>query len=190
MKDIVTFDVSEIIINQAKAIRTARDLIYGNIFNEESTDLRWVGEVGEIIVNQALVMCSKEQTEWITQDVTNRGDFNFCGVEIDVKTVKRQVPIRPYYKAQITAKHVNKPVDYLLFTCYEYPVKKLHILGVMKKDVFIGKAQYFGAGSKVHDNYTIRAGHEIYAITISEMTPFRDFLKDKMNLQPQEKKAS
>lgn len=180
MKDIVTFDVTDKAIQQAKDIRKERDKKYGNIFSEASTDMRWVGEIGEIVVNDALRMCRPEETEWLTTDVTNRGDFSFCGIELEVKTVKRQVPIRPHYKAQITAKHAEKQVEHILFTCYEFPVKKLHILGVMTKDEFMARAEYFKAGDKVHENYTIRAGHEIYAVTISKMTPFREFLRVAM----------
>lgn len=180
MKDIVSFDVTEDVIAEAQAIRAQRDLKYGNIFKEKGSDLRWVGEVGEIIVNKALIMCRPEATDWLTEDVTNRGDFSFCGLEVEVKTVKRQVPMRPYYKAQITAKHADKKVDHILFTCYEVPAKKLHLLGVMTREEFLEKAEYFKAGDKVHESYTIRDGHEIYAVTVSEMTPVRDFLKIAM----------
>lgn len=179
--DIVTFDVSDEWINEAIAMRQRRDQIYGNIYSETDTDLRWCGDLGEVVINHALGLCKKEQLEWFNGDnASGIGDFNFCGIDIDVKTVKRKVPIRPYYKAQITAKHTKTPVDWMIFTCYQFPVKKLHILGAMSKKEFLDKADYYGPGDKVHENYTIREGHEIYAVTISEMTPIRDFIRSAM----------
>ena len=177
--DIVTFNVTDEQIQQAINIRNERDSKYGNIFTEESTDMRYVGEIGEIIVNQALNMVSKENTIWHTEDVIKQPDFTFCGRTLDVKTVKRQVPIKPWYKAQITARHSETEMDDLLFTCYEVPKKQLHILGVMEKSEFLRLATYYGEGDFVHDDYQIRKGHEIYAIMISKMTPIREYLRDQ-----------
>lgn len=177
MQDIITMDVSDCVIQQAQAIRAERDKIYGNIFPEISTDMRWAGEIGEIISNKFLSYISKENTEWILDDVTSRGDFNFFGLEVDIKTVKRKVPIRPWYQAQITPRHASKPVDYLLFTCYEFPVKKLHLLGVMSRDEFLSKAHHYKVGDFVHKDYEIREGREIYSMVISEMTPVMDFIR-------------
>lgn len=176
-EDIVTFKVTDEMISQALEIRRERDSKYGNIYEEKSTDMRYVGEIGEIIVNNALNMVSREFTQWHTEEVIKQPDFTFCGRTLDVKTVKRQVPIRPWYKAQITAKHADTPMDDILFACYEVPKKELHILGVMEKQEFLKKAQYFGEGEFVHANYQIRKNHEIYAIMISQMTPIREYLR-------------
>lgn len=181
MNDIITINVSESTIQKAKEIREERDKKYGNIFPEEESDMRWVGEIGEIVTNSLLSHISKEHTNWILDDVTSRGDFSFFNLEIDVKTVKRRVPIRPWYKAQISQGHAEKNVDYLLFTCYEYPVKKLHILGAMSKNEFLSKSEHFKEGDFVHKDYQIRKGHEIYAVTISEMTPVMEFIRKIVN---------
>lgn len=178
-EDIITFDVSSEVIETAKKIRSERDSKYGNIFEEKESDMRYVGEIGEIIVNNAFKMVSPENTKWHTEDVVKQPDFTFCGRTLDVKTVKRQVPVRPWYKAQITAKHSETKMDDILFTCYEVPKKQLHILGVMEKNSFLEKAQYYGEGEFVHADYQIRKGHEIYAIMISQMTPFRDYLREQ-----------
>lgn len=42
-----TVPASDSTIEWAKNVRAERDTKYGNIFHEESTDLRWVGELGE-----------------------------------------------------------------------------------------------------------------------------------------------
>lgn len=181
MKDIITLDVSDEVIAQAQRIRKERDEKYDNIFPEIETDMRWSGEVGEIMTERLFSHVSKTHTNWILDDVTKGGDFKFFGLDVDVKTVKRQVPIRPWYQAQITPRHANKPVDYLLFTCYEFPVKKLHLLGVMKKEEFLQKARHYKVGEFVHKDYEIRKGREIYAVVISEMTPVLTFINQAID---------
>jgi hypothetical protein len=180
MNDIVTFDVSEQLIQQAQTIRQQRDQRYGNIFSESSSDMRWVGEIGELITRDAMNLCNQDATVWLDQDVTSNCDINFCGLGVEVKTVKRKVPMALHYKAQITARHANKAMDQLLFTCYEFPKRKLHILGAMTKEEFLQKAEYFKEGDQVHANYTIRPGHEIYSVMVSEMNPVREFLRSAM----------
>jgi len=94
-----------------------------------------------------------------------------------MKTVKRQVPIKPGYTAQITAKHAEEPVDYFLFASYEFPKERLWLLGVISRSDFLKKATYYPAGSQVHANYTIRPGHEIFNIEIAKLTPMLDGLR-------------
>ena len=182
MKDIVTFSVPDEVINEAMQMRAKRDAIYGNIYQESSTDMRYVGDLGEIVINRAFTMCKPESTIWHNQlDAAGDHDFDFCSLPIEVKTVKRKVPLRLHYKAQITARHMSKSADWLIFTCYEFPRKLLHIKGVMHINDFKEKAEYFKAGDQVHENYTIREGHEIYAVSIPDMMPFREFVKKAMN---------
>lgn len=181
MNDIVTFDVSDDEIELAKKMRAERDAIYGNIYAERASDMRHVGDIGEIVINRALRMCRPDDTVWHDQlHASGDHDFDFCGQSIEVKTVKRKVPLRPYYKAQITARHMAGAADWLVFCGYEFPKQQLHVKGVMHKDVFKEKAEYFKAGDQVHENYTIVEGHEIYAVTISDMMPFREFVKMAM----------
>lgn len=181
MSDIVTFDVSDAMIEQAQRMRAERDKIYGNIYEERESDLRWVGDLGEIVINDALCRCRPDQTVWHNQlNAAGDHDFTFCGLPLEVKTVKRKVPLRPHYKAQITARHMDSPADWLIFASYEFPVKKMHIKGVMHKSEFKQRAEYFGAGEKVHEHYTIAPGHEIYAVGIRDMRPFREFLRHAM----------
>jgi hypothetical protein len=182
--DIVTVDVTAEQIDFAKSMRKERDALYGNIYAEKPTDMRWVGDLGEIIVNNLFNMCRPKENEWHINDVLNKPDFTFCGITIDVKTVKRKVPIQISYTAQITAKHINTPVEYLVFTSYEFTKNKLHILGAISKHEFIETADYYGAGDSVHKDYTIREGHEIYLMKISNMTPFRDFVRSAMRKSP------
>lgn len=187
ISDIVTREVTDAQIEQAKSIRAERDAKYGNIYAEEDTDMRWVGDLGEIVINELFGMVSKENTQWHLEDVTGRADFTFFGKSLDVKTVKRKVPMKTDYMAQITAKHAQTKMDYLVFTCYEFTKKKLHVLGVMKKEEFLDLAIYYGEGDNVHANYKIRKGHEIYAVYVNQMSPFRDFVK---NMRKEHKKKA
>lgn len=179
-QDIITRDVSSDQILLAKEIRSERDRLYKNIYEEESSDMRWVGDLGEIVVNDLLRMCRPNETEWHLDDVVNKPDFTFCGITLDVKTVKRKVPIKTSYTAQITAKHANTPVQYLVFTSYEFTKNKMHILGAIEKSQFLRIADYFGEGDNVHENYKIRKGHEIFSMKISDMIPFKDFVRMAM----------
>lgn len=176
--DFVSRKVSSYEINHAKIIRADRDSRYGNLYVESSTDERWVGDLGEIVVNDLLGMCSKSDTKWHTDDVTENPDFSFYDITFDVKTVKRAVPIKSHYGAQISAKHLNKEMDYIVFCCYQTKTNDLVVLGAIDKSRFKSVAKYYGAGDKVHDHYTIRDGHEIYSVEISDLTPFRDFVRD------------
>lgn len=177
-KDFVSIQVDSVQIKHAMAIREARDARYSNLYTESSTDERWVGDLGEIVINDLLTMCSKSATQWHTDQVTEMPDFSFYDVTFDVKTVKRAVPIQSHYGAQISAKHLNTEMDYLVFCCYQTKTNELVVLGTIDKEKFKSIARYYGAGDKVHDHYTIREGHEIYSVLISDLTPFRDFVRD------------
>ncbi|WP_228810732.1 hypothetical protein [Nocardia otitidiscaviarum] len=171
--DFIVGDVPEEFINQAIRMREERDRLYGNIFTEKSSDLRWVGEIGEICFDKWARLNTTLPVEWILEEAAGKADFIIGDSSIGVKTVKRSVPARTGYTAQITAKHAMEPVEYFFFTSYEVPCKRLWLLGGIAKDIFMQNATYYGAGSKVHRDYTVREGHEIYNIEISKLTPPR-----------------
>lgn len=189
LSDVVTFPVADADITMAKAMRRQRDKMYGNIYQEKETDLRWVGEVGEIIVHRALMMVDMNTTEWHTQEAAGRSDFNFRGQSIDVKTVKRKVPMQLHYEAQITKRHASTPCDALLFACYEYPRQLLHVLGTMDMLQFLNTAKCYQAGDNVHAHYKIRPGHEILAVRVDQLTPFRSFLRSSQKANKCDKAA-
>lgn len=180
LDEFVRFDVSVNDINLAKQIRKKRDALYGNIYEEKESDSRWVGDLGELKINQALMLCNFEETDWFYETkAAGKSDFLFFGKSLDAKTVKRNVPMQLSYTAQITAKHAKSDVDYLVFACYEVEANQLVVLGAISKEEFLKEATYYGAGQKVHANYTIRKGHEIYNIEVFKLTPFRDFIVDR-----------
>jgi hypothetical protein len=169
-------DVVPKAVERAQAMRAERDQIYGNIYEELDTDMRWVGELGEIYFRRWLRHSGVTDFQWILEAPAGKPDFVVKGVTVDVKTVKRQVPMRRDYTAQVTARHVDEPVAQYFFACYEVPQQKLWMLGGIAKENFLAKARYYGPGERVHANYVIRPGHEIYNIEISHLRPCREWL--------------
>jgi len=165
----VFIDVSLDMENKAAGIREKRDEQYGNIYEETDTDIRWVGDLGEICFNTWLKNNNITNFDWHLENTAGKPDFTINGTRIDVKTVKRKVPPRLDYTAQITAQHIHSPVDELFFCSYEYQIKRMWLLGGIEKSEFIKKAIFYKAGDKVHENYTIRKGHEIYNTALSHL---------------------
>lgn len=161
------FDVTQEMISKAEEIRRDRDEKYGNIYEEVDTDLRWVGDLGEICFNSWLKHQGMKEFGWHIDNAAGKPDFTLFNKRIDIKTVKRKVPPRSSYTAQITASHQNSPVDELFFCSYEYQINRMWFLGGISKTDFIKKAVYYKAGDKVHSNYTIRQGHEIFNAPIN-----------------------
>ena len=148
---------------KAKAIRQERDRQYGNIYQERSTDERWVGDLGEIVFEKWLRHSGVNNHQWHQDNAAGKADFTLAnGCSIGVKTVKRKVPPRTGYTAQVTARHANEPVDQFFFLTYEWQSKKMWLLGGLARDAFVAGARYYGPGEQVHANYQVRAGHEIY----------------------------
>ncbi|MFI6868968.1 hypothetical protein [Nocardia sp. NPDC050406] len=171
--DFIIGDVPEEFINEAIRIREERDGLYGNIFTEKCSDLRWVGEIGEICLNKWLRLNTSLPVEWILEEAAGKADFIVGGSSIGMKTVKRGGPVKAGYTAQITAKHATEPVDHFFFASYEVPRKRLWLLGGIAKSNFMQGATYYGAGDEVHKHYIVREGHEIYNIEIEKLIPPR-----------------
>ena len=156
------FDITAEQEDKAQDIRRKRDEQYGNIYLEEDSDLRWVGDLGEICFNTWLKNNNIHKFQWHLDTVAGNPDFTIGTKRIDVKTVKRKVPPKEEYTTQITARHKDFPIDQLFFCSYEYQKKRMWFLGGITKTEFLNKATFYKEGEKVHNNYTIRRGHEIY----------------------------
>jgi len=162
---------------RAKEIRAARDRQYGNIYPEAATDERWVGDLGEIVLNSWFKHEDIQDFEWVLDDAAGQPDFVTApNIRIGVKTVKRKVPPREDYTAQITARHAEEPIDQFFFMTYEIAKRRMWLLGGMERKRFLQEARYYGAGECVHDNYQIRPGHEIYNIEIAKLVPPKDWI--------------
>jgi hypothetical protein len=170
------------VIEYAISIRKDRDSKLRNIFQEEGTDMRHVGEVGELAFGHYLNQYRADLTKWLVDGkVTNQPDFIFAGKKIGVKTVKRKVDMRMDYLAQITARHKDEPVDFLFFCCFETHTKELVLLGGISKQKFLQNGKHWKAGEFVHPNYQIRKGHEIISICVDQLIQPDKFIMGLLN---------
>lgn len=162
---------------RAKRMRADRDRQYGNIYPEAATDERWVGDLGEIAFNSWLNHEGVQGFEWVLDDAAGKPDFVTARkLRIGVKTVKRQVPPRAGYTAQITARHAKEPIDHYFFMTYEIAQRRMWLLGGIEQGSFLQKSRYYAAGEWVHADYQIRQGHEIYNIEINKLVPPKRWL--------------
>lgn len=155
---------------RAKRLRLERDLQYGNIYSVAKTDERWVGDLGEMAFKSWLRHEGIEDFDWILDGAAGQPDFVMTGgARVGVKTVKRKVPPRMGYAAQITARHAEEPVDQFFFLTYEIDRKRMWFLGAIDRGSFLRESRFYGAGEWVHPNYQVREGHEIYNIEIDRL---------------------
>lgn len=174
----IYFDVSIESERKAIKIRESRDKLYGNIYDEKESDLRWVGDLGEIWFNNWIKECGITDFKWHQDNAAGKPDFTINDIRIDIKTVKRQGPPKPFYTAQITSRHKTHPIDELFFMSYEYKIRRLWFLGGIKLKEFISKAKYYKEGDIIHSNYIIRKGHEIFNAEISLLEPPNSWIKN------------
>ncbi|RLV58314.1 hypothetical protein D5018_17895 [Parashewanella curva] len=175
----IILDIPESAEEKAIALRKSRDEKYGNIYTEEKTDERWVGDLGEFVLKSFLSYrgIDRSNYQWILEDAAGKADFIMMdGSLLDVKTVKRKVPVQSSYTAQITAQHINEDVQHYFFMSYQNSEKKMTLLGGISKSEFKRHAVYYGEGAQVHSNYTIRKGHEIYNIDVTKLIPPHQWL--------------
>lgn len=162
---------------QAKQMRATRDRQYGNIYTEAATDKRWVGDLGEKVFKSWFKHEGIQGFKWVLDDAAGAPDFvTALNIRIGVKTVKRKVPPREVYTAQITARHAQEPIEHYFFMTYEIDQRRMWLLGGIDRERFLKEARYYGAGEFVHRDYQIRRGHEIYNIEIGKLIPPREWV--------------
>ncbi len=163
---------------RAKQMRAKRDRQYGNIYTEAATDERWVGDLGEMVFNSWFNHEGIKDFEWVLDDAAGQPDFvTALNIRVGVKTVKRKVPPRKDFTAQITARHANEPIDQFFFMTYEITKRRMWLLGGIHRERFLQEARYYGAGEMVHANYQVRQGHEIYNIELTKLILPMDWIK-------------
>ena len=174
----ISVQIAEGYEKRAQQLRAKRDRQYGNIYTEAQTDERWVGDLGEMVFNSWLKHEDIRGFEWLLDDAAGKPDFvSISNVRIGVKTVKRKVPPREDYTAQITARHAEEPIDQFFFMTYEIGNHLMWLLGGISREKFLREARYYKAGESVHQHYKIRPGHEIFNIEIAKLTVPRDWLE-------------
>lgn len=164
---------------KAQKMRAVRDKMYGNIFTEKDTDLRWVGDLGEMVFNSWLAHLRIPGVEWIVDEASGKPDFILDGKhKIGVKTVKRKDAPRPHYAAGMTARHTMEPVDHFFFMTYEHTARKMWLIGGLSRKDFLAQSRHYASGEYVHAKYQIRAGHEINNIDMKALITPDQWLRE------------
>lgn len=164
-------------IQVAQSLREARDRIYSDLYYVEDTDLRWAGDLAELMVSEHLQHQLGPTVTWHNElNAAGKPDITVGDVRIGVKCVKRSVCMRPSYSAQISARHKAEDVDFFLFTSYWYPRRLLYVLGLIEPARFLRHAKYYGPGEWVHPAYQVRDGHGIYNAPVKPLVDYWDWL--------------
>lgn len=162
---------------RAKSIRSSRDARYSNLYSESATDARWVGDLGELVLLDWMTEQGVRHVQWLTDDVAGKADFmTASGITIGAKTVKRKQAPQLDYTAQISARHAAEPSHWFVFMNYSIQQRVLWLLGAIQSTRFLKEATYYGPGDKVHADYAIRPGHEIYNIPLQRLIPPAEWL--------------
>lgn len=168
--DWVTLTTPKHLEHEAKVLRAARDARYPNLFSQKSTDARWIGDLAERMLRDWMWTQTLRDVEWLTEDAAGKADFVIdASISIGAKTVKRQAAPKLDYTAQVSARHAKEPSDWFFFMNYCLASRQLWLLGAIEAERFLSEANYYGPGDKVHDNYTIREGHEIYNLALTQL---------------------
>lgn len=80
----------------------------------------WVGDLGEMIFKSWFKHGGIAGFQWVLDDAASQPDFvTALNIRIGMKSVKRKVPPKENYAAQITARHAKEPIDHYFFMTYE-----------------------------------------------------------------------
>ena len=172
------FFVNDRMIEEAKNMSDKGDNTYStNLYTEVETDWRWVGFLGELVFS---LMCYELDipAKWHKELGAGKTDFNIFDYSIGVKTVKRTVPMKLSYEAQISKRHADEPSTDYFFCCYEIETNRMIMLGGMKRKQYLEQAKFYSEGEFVHPKYQIRQGHSIYNLEVSKLTKPIDWLNN------------
>ena len=75
-------------------------------------------------------------------------DFTVNGKKVDLKTMGRNVPLKPDYVHNFTAYQRNDDVDFYLFASYNKRSRHLTIGGCVSKTEFTDLAEYYPIGAE------------------------------------------
>ncbi|MDD2495015.1 MAG: hypothetical protein PHE29_07470 [Tissierellia bacterium] len=103
----------------------------------------------------------------------NGVDFIINGKTVDVKTMTRTVPMKPFYVHNFIGYQKNYKVDYYIFMSYNKSINCLTIGGFIKKNELNEKADFFEAGTLRYrsDGTSFRSKAPLYEIVQSKLNP-------------------
>lgn len=169
---------SNAMVEHAQNLRDERNSKkYREVFQMDyGSPLKWVGELGELGLASYLIS-KKINGKWHRGNPIANTDITVSDQKIDVKTVKRQVPMRPEYGVQISGISKLDTSDWFFFCCYEQKRDVLVLLGAITPKKFVESGKYYGSGEQVHPNYRIPKGHSIYNAAASVLIPTNSWLE-------------
>tara|TARA_R110000822_G_scaffold252692_3_gene379324 strand:+ start:3044 stop:3553 length:510 start_codon:yes stop_codon:yes gene_type:complete len=106
-------------------------------------------------------------------------DFKFNGQKIDVKTMGRNVDMKPSYVHNFGALQKHFKCDVYIFTSLNKKTSELTICGWVTKKELLERGEKFKKGSKrLRDNgtYTVFKA-PVYEIKDKDLNPIKDLLK-------------
>lgn len=166
-------------IEQAKDIRKKRDALYGNHFLEKGTDLRWIGDLAEIVFDEYL---DKEGYDYHWHNdlkASNKPDFTINGITMDLKCLKRAMPMTEkhlHYTFGVTANQLKMNVDVYGFVNFVESQGLMQFIGCITKTRFLKESSDVKSGQQVHHAYQIRKNHQLLNIEASKLTSFSESL--------------
>ena len=178
-RSFITLQASDADVQNAISIRESRDQLYKNIYEEQDSDERWVGDLGEILFDRLM----EEQGfvyNWYNQlEAAKLPDFSIFGFDSDLKVNKRQALIMPHqvhYGCQISAEQAPYCTSRMfIFGNYCIEKKTLQILGAISKQRFMQIAVLRKKGEWVTPKYQLK--HDILDVTVKDLTPINVALK-------------
>ncbi len=168
------YKVTNEMIRQAKRIRKKRDKVYSNRFDPKEhgkEDRRWVGDLGEVVLNVFLAALRVDY-EWLVDgDVTALPDFIVNGVMLDAKTTRRVTypKKKDDYEVGIPPSALRAVIDEFFFMWYEEPKDKMWLLGSITKADFMYNSYFLKKGELCRCG-TMRASHDSHQINLTHLT--------------------
>lgn len=181
----VTYDfvnVTDRDIRRAHNMRAQRDGLLTTermIFTPPVGDVRWIGELGELIFDYWLrdFDVAAHEYRWIMNgtDILTAPDFIVHGVRISIKTVQRVTVPRAEWTCSLAEKHMKQQADEIFWLNYDVPKQRMCLLGGIAKSAFVAAATHHKAGERIHAHYVVHS--PIWSIAISRLTPPREWLR-------------
>jgi hypothetical protein len=189
---LLVYDVPPAWVERAKTWRARRDNDFHDhdVYEREETDERWVGELGEMVFDWWIRSEGVTDLEWITTLPAGKPDFRIQSARVGVKTVKRRGGFYRGYCGQVSARHIEEPVDSYFFLSYQWCLKdpgtgawracsRMWLAGGVSQRRFRRCAHRTEgpATDPCNPEYRVRAGHTIYNAYERDFTVPREWLR-------------
>lgn len=153
--------VTEEVVEYAKAVLKEQN--FGKRGEADGSPRQQLfGLVGEVLI-QDLFHAPRTRATGGPDDGV---DLLFHGVTIDVKTMRRDAPVRPHYVNNFSGLQIRSPSRALIFCSLNWNRRVLTVCGWMLKDLFFRVADYSPKGTRRYraDGTSFPAEADLYEI--------------------------